>query len=455
MSERSGSTVLASGLRGRLLTPASAGYDAARAVWNARVDRRPSLIAQCADESDVVRAVEHARSHDLRISVRGGGHHVAGRAVCDGALMVDLSMMNDVHVDADARTAYVGPGARVRDVDRETARYGLMTTGAPVSTVGIGGYTLGGGLGWTSRRHGLACDNLLSAQVVTAAGERMTASERENADLFWALRGGGSGFGIVTSFEFRLHALGPDVLAGPIVHSMDAAPELLRFWRDYMRGAPDELQCMPVIFALPATAGTKQSQGETVFALFPLWAGDPAEGMAVVAPLREAGTPLSDGVAVSPYAELLASLDEMYRGGHRIYYRSAFFDELPDAALDHVATLGSPMPSPCSSIFLEPLGGAIARIGDDATAYPHRGRSFCVTAVPKWESPSQDAQMTGWADRLFDALQPHAAPGVYVNYLDDAAPHEPAAAWGGHRERLLELRRQWDPDGLFCSGAPI
>jgi FAD/FMN-containing dehydrogenase len=438
-----------SSMRGPVLEPGDAGYDDARSLWNARIDRRPSLIARCMGAADVMAAVDFAGKHELPLSVRGGGHHVSGHAVVDAGLMIDLSLMNHVRVDPWSRTARVGPGARVRDLDHEAQRFGLMTTGAPVSMVGIAGYTLGGGLGWTSRLHGLACDNLLSADVVTAEGELVRASEVENADLFWGLRGGGGNFGIVTSFELRLHPLGPDVLAGPVVHRMDDAAALLRVWRDTMNTAPDALQCMPIMFALPPEPGSGQSQGDTAFALFLLWAGGPAEGEAMLKPLREAGEPMADGVRIASYATLLADLDETYRSGHRNYYRSAFFDELPDDALDRIAELTAPVPSPFSSVFLEPLGGAIARRPADSTAYPHRERRFCVTAVPKWEHAAADAEMTGWADRLFEALAPHAAPGVYVNYLDAAAGASPTDAWGDNAPRLARVKQRWDPANIF------
>ena len=432
---------LAGALRGRLVLPDSHGYDAARALWNGRIDRRPAAIVQCRGAADVMRAVDVARAQEVPLSVRGGGHHVAGHAACDGGLMIDLSLMDSVRVDPVARTVRVGPGARVRDLDHETQAFGLMTTGAPVSTVGVAGYTLGGGLGWTSRTHGLACDNLISADVVTAGGEWVHASEEEHADLFWGLRGGSGNFGIVTSFEFRLHELGPEVLAGAIVHPIDAAPDLLRFWRDYMAEAPDELQCMPLAFQGP--------QGETAFALFPLYAGDPAEGEAVIAPLREVGSPVADDVKVTRYADLLSDLDEMYRAGHRVYYRSAFFDELLDEAIDALAAAMAPVPSPFSSIFLEPMGGAIARRGPHATAFPHRERSFCITAVPKWAAPGRDAEMRAWADEIFDALAPYAADGVYVNYLDEQGADQVRAAYGEHWDRLAALKRRWDPENLF------
>ena len=438
---------LAARVRGSVLRPGDDAYDDARSLWNARIDRQPAVIVRCAGTADVIDGLAYAREHDLPVSVRGGGHHVAGPAVLDGAMMLDLSGMNDVRIDPAARTVRAGPGARVRDVDHEAQAFGLMTTGAPVTMVGIAGYTLGGGLGWTSRLHGLACDNLLSADVVTAAGSLVHASDAENPDLFWALRGGGGGFGVVTSFELRLHPLGPEVLAGPIVHPMSAAPALLRAWRDIMLDAPDALQCMPLVFALPPDPSSPSTQGDTVFALYPLWAGDPAEGEEHVDRFRALGSPLVDGVRVAPYATLLADLDDTYRAGHRNYYRSAFVDDLSDAAIDALVEPLDPVPTPFSSAFLEPLGGAIARRAPDATAFPHRQRKFCITAVPKWRGASFDAEATAWADRTIDALAPFAAEGIYLNYLDTFG--EAQEAWGPNVERLRELRRRWDPDGLF------
>ena len=428
-------------MRGTLIEPGNRSYENARSVWNGMIDRRPAAIARCKGAADVISSVNFARDNNLRISVRGGGHHVAGHAVCDDGLMIDFSRMDDVRVDPKNKTAQVGPGASVRDLDYETQAFGLVTTGAPVSTVGIAGYTLGGGLGWTSRTHGLACDNLLSADVVTAKGELVHASEDENSDLFWAIRGGSGNFGVVTSFEFQLHEMGPEVLAGPVVHPIEAAPDLLRFWRDYMLEAPDELQCMPVIFNTP--------EGDTVFALFPLYAGNPAEGESVIKPFREIGNPLSDGVEVTSYADLLSELDEMYRAGDRLYYRSAFFDTFPDEAIDAFVEKAAPVPSPFSSIFLEPMGGAIARKDPDATAFPHRERNFCITAVPKWVEETRDAEMKAWADELFDALEPYAADGVYVNYLDEVGDEPARDAYGQHWNRLAELKKKWDPENLF------
>ena len=437
-------------IRGEVLAAGEAGYEEARAVWNARVDRRPALLARCTSAGDVAAGVDFARERGLPLSVRGGGHHVSGHALADGGLTLDLGPMDGIRVDPESRRARVGPGATVRELNRATAPHGLIAVGAPITLVGVAGYTLGGGLGWTSRAHGLACDNLVSAEVVTAAGERVRAAADENPDLYWGLRGGGGNFGVVTSFELRLHEVGPEVLAGPVTHPMEAAPEVLGAWRDFMAGAPDRLQCMPVVFPLPPDPGLPaELHGRTVFALFFLWAGEPARGREAIRPLRETGDPMVDDVGVVPYAGLLEELDEMYRAGHRNYYRSAFFDELGDDALATFSERVAPVPTPYSSAFLEPLGGAVGRVDPGETAFPHRERSFCVTAVPKWEDPARDAEMREWADGIFGALEDEAAPGVYANYLDEWADGGPRDAYRENWERLAELKRTWDPDNLF------
>lgn len=428
-------------IRGDLLIPEIAQYEEARKIWNGMIDRKPAAIARCRDEDDVRETVNFARDHQMKLSVKGGGHHVAGHAVCDGGLMINFSQMNGIQVDPENMIAQVGPGATVRDLDRATQPFGLMTTGAPVSMVGIAGYTLGGGLGWTSRLHGLACDNLLSVEMVTADGRIIRADENEHSDLFWGIRGGSGNFGVVTSFEFRLHRLGPEVLAGPVLYTMNEAPDILKYWRDFMEEAPEELQCMPVIFQGP--------DGETLFCLYALYAGDPDEGEKVMAPLRRQGNPLADQVGLNPYAGLLSDLDEMYRSGHRNYYRSAFYDSLPDEAIDLFSDQIAPVPTPFSSAFLEPMGGAIARKDLDETAFPHRKRKYCITAVPKWEQLKQDSEMIDWADRVFESLEPYAAEGVYVNYLAEKGEEAMKKAYGRHWGKLRELKRKWDPDNFF------
>lgn len=447
---------LAGRVRGPLLLPGDEAYEDARSVWNARVDRHPACVVRCTGAADVLAGVDVARDHDVALSVLGNGHHVTGAAVRDGALLLDLSEMDGVRVDPAAQSARVGPGATVADLDHEAQAFGLATTGAPISTVGIAGFTLGGGLGWTMRAHGLACDNLLSADVVTAGGVRVEASEDENSDLFWALRGGGGDFGVVTSFEFHLHPVGPEVLSGRIVHGMDDALKGLRAWRDLMAGAPDSFTCMPVVAKLPPDPGIPESvQGESALIQVPFWDGDPAEGRRLLRPLLEAGDPVAAEFGLVPYADLLSDMEETFRAGHRNYYRSAYFDELPDAALETLLDRADPAPTPWSSLFLEPLGGAVARRDPDATAYPHRGRSFCVTAVPKWEDTGRDDRMEAWADGVFEALEPWSAPGVYVNYLDRDVGQGARAAYGDNLDRLVEVKDRWDPDGLFRGPHPV
>lgn len=447
---------LAGRMEGRVLVPGDPRYDEARSVWNGRIDRHPALVARCTSAADVAAAVDFARQRDLSVSVRGGGHHVSGHAVTDGGLTLDLSPMDDIVIDAGAKRARVGPGVTVRELNHATAPHGLIAVGAPVSFIGVAGYTLGGGMGWTSRFHGLACDNLIAAEVVTAEGEMVRASGDEHPDLFWGLRGGGGNFGVVTAFELRLHETGPEVLAGPVTHPMEAAPEVLGFWRDYMADAPDRLQVMPVIFPLPPDPTLPEVlHGETVFALFPLWAGEPAEGREVIRPLREVGEPMADEVGQVAYAGLLDDLDEMYAAGDRNYYRSSFFDELPDVALENFCDRVAPVPTSMSSAFLEPMGGAIARVGSNETAFPHRDRAFCVTAVPKWVDPKVDARMMEWADAILDGLEPWSAPGIYANYLDEAADAGPRDAYRANWAKLVELKRTWDPDNLFSHNVNV
>jgi FAD/FMN-containing dehydrogenase len=452
-------------VRGPVLAPREPGYDEARALWNGRIDRRPKAIVRCLDPADVAATISWTRGHGLPLAVHGAGHHTAGFALCDDGVVIDLSKMKDVDVDRERRVARIGAGVLARELNAATQPHGLATTGAPIVSCGMAGYTLGGGLGWISRKYGLACDNLLSADVVTADGRTVRAAEDEHPDLFWALRGGGGNFGVVTRFEFRLHPVGPEVLSGLIAHPMDGASEVLRFYRDYMPTAPDDLACMPVVYRLPDVPEMPEGhRGHTVFALVPFYDGDPDAGMKAIQPLREVGAPIIDVVAPAPYAHLLDDLEAgMYYPGERNAYETAFFDELTDEAIDAFVAHAAPVPSANSTIFLEWLGGAIDRVEPDATAYPHRGRRLCLTAVPKWERPVDDAAMIGWASRLFEALAPHAAPGRYVNYLDargnetadpSGAPSTPPSravrdAYGSHYERLAEIKARWDPENVF------
>jgi FAD/FMN-containing dehydrogenase len=435
---------------GTLIGPGDRDYDSARRVWNGTVDRRPALIARCAHQDDVVAAVRFAREHGLALAVRGGGHNVAGNAVCDAGVVVDLSTQRAVEVDPVARTARVSPGALLGDVDRATQAFGLATPTGNVSLTGVAGLTLGGGLGWIARKHGPACDNLLCAEVVTADGQRVTASAGENPDLLWGLRGGGGNFGIVTALEYRLHPLGPQVLAGGVVHDFADAPEVLRFFADFAATAPDELSVTASTFrAPPGFPVAAELNGELVTVLAVCYAGDLAAGERVLRPLRSFGRPLADLVAPMPYTALQSGSDASYPSGRRNYWKSHFVGEISDAAIAKVVEHAPRMTSPLSSFYFQHLGGAIGRAGPDAAAFSHREAAFEFTILTVWEDPDEDAEHIAWARELFSAMAPHAH-GVYVNNLGiEGAERVKAAYAPATYERLVALKDAYDPDNVF------
>jgi hypothetical protein len=382
-----------SGLQGDVLLPGSGGYDAARALWNGMIDRRPGAIARCASGEDVVRCVNLARDHGLLVSVRGGGHNIAGKASCDGGLMIDLSGLRSVHVDPSRRTARVGAGATLGDFDAAAQAHGLATPLGINSTTGLGGLTLGGGFGWLTRKLGLTIDNLLSAEVVTADGSVRSASEKHEAGLFWGLRGGGGNFGVVTSFEFRLHPVGPEVLSGPIVHPFYDAPAVLRRWRDLAAEAPDERSCWVVLRkAPPLPFLTPAWHGREVVILAAVHAGPLDEGEKGLEPVRRIGTPIVDGVARHPYVAFQQSFDPLLAAGARNYWKSHNFRSLPDAFFDTLLGFVARLPSSQTEVFLGHLGGAANRIPATATAYPHRDTEFIMNIHGRWESASEDAR---------------------------------------------------------------
>lgn len=437
-------------LHGDVLRRGMEGYDEARSVWNAMIDKYPAAIARCTGAADVIAAVEFARDLDLQLAVHGGGHNVAGKAVCDDGLMIDLSPMNHVRVDPDAKVARVGGGATWGDFDHEAQSFGLATTGGIVSTTGVAGVTLGGGLGYLARTYGLAQDNLRSMDVVTAEGELVKASEAENSELFWGMRGGLGNFGIATSLEFDLHEVGPEVLAGRIIHPYEAAPEFLRLYRDFMRGAPDELQAYAAfVQGNPAMGMPEQLHGKTLVGVVVLYSGDVDEGREVIQPLRDFGEPIADMVGPTPYVEHQQSSDELYQEGHRNYWKSHFFDELTDEAIDTIVEHADPLPTPFTTVFFEWMGGAIARADPDATAFPHRDATVSFTVAPKWTDPSDDEGMIGWAREFFEATAPYTSDDVYVNYLSEDEQNRAKAAYGDHYERLRALKKEWDPKNLF------
>lgn len=441
---------LRAALRGPLCHPGEPGYDPARTLWNAMIDRRPGLVIRALGTSDVVAAVRFARDNRLALSIRGGGHQIAGLAVADDALLLDLSLMRSVHVDPRARTAQVDPGATLGDVDRETQLYGLAVPLGINSTTGIAGLTLGGGFGWITRKFGLTIDNLLSVEIVTADGSARRASADENPDLFWAIRGGGGNFGVVTSFEFRLHPIGPEVLAGLIVHPAEAAPEILRGWRQICATAPDELAVWAVLRQAPPVPFLPEAwHGREIVALAACYAGDPADGEAAMAGLRGLGEPVADVIGRQPYAAWQTALDPLLTPGYRNYWKSHDFLEMSDGLIELLLAALHKLPDPNSEIAIAVLGGAMARIPADATAFPQRAAHFTMNLHTRWQDPAKDAACIGWARDLFTATAPYSAGSAYVNFIPADEPGRLAAAYGANMARLVAIKTQVDPQNLF------
>jgi FAD/FMN-containing dehydrogenase len=440
------------GFRGRLIGAGDADYDSARAVWNGAIDRRPHLIARCLGTADVVAAVRFARDHDLEIAVRGGGHNVAGTAVCDDGTVIDLSAMRGVRVDPADRRAWVQGGALWGDVDRETQAHGLATTGGIVSHTGVAGLTLGGGVGWLMRKHGLTIDNLLAVDVVTADGELLRASEEDHPDLFWALRGGGGNFGVATSFEFRLHSVGPTVLAGPIMWDASDAGEVLRFYRDFVRAAPDELGTI-VKFgtAPPLPVIPEDLHWRPVMTVGTCYTGPIEDGERVLRPLRACRSPLLDLVGPAPYVRLQSALDSTVLHGWHYYWKSTHLPELRDDLIDVITEHAFSCSSPRSYVALFHLEGAVSRVAEGGTAFGNRQASHAITLDGVWR-PGEDFgdRDTAWARRFFDALS-RFREGVYVNFLGvDEGPRRVREAYGDTiYDRLVDVKTTYDPDNVF------
>lgn len=437
-------------LHGKLFAPGDAGYETARRVWNGMVDRRPAVIARCADEDDVVLALGVARDQGLPVAVRGGSHNVAGNAVCDGGVVIDLSSQKAIHVDPEKRTARVAPGVLLGELDRATQAFGLATPTGNVSMTGVAGLTLGGGLGWIARKHGPACDNLVSADVVTAGGDRVRAGADENRDLLWGLRGGGGNFGVVTSFEYRLHPVGPQVLAGGVLHSFADAREVFGFLRDFVAEAPDELSVTASTFrASAAMPVPPEIHGQLVTALAVCYAGDLTAGERALRPLRSFGKPLLDAIAPMPYTALQSGSDASYPNGQHNYWKSHYIDGLSDDVIDTVTEHAPRMTSPLSSFYFQHLGGAI-NPGDSTTAaFGHRDAQFDFAILTVWRDPAETEEHVTWARQFFEAMQPHAS-GVYVNNLGtEGADRVKAAYTPATYERLVALKGAYDPNNVF------
>lgn len=442
---------LRSRFRGELILPGDARYDEQRAVWNGVIDRRPSLIARCSGARDVQELVRFARERELLVSVRGGGHNIAGLAVWDDAIMIDLSALRTVHVDPRRQTARAYGGALWGDVDHETQAYGLATPGGLNSTTGIAGFTLGGGFGWLSRTYGLACDNLLAADVVTAEGELIRAAPDENADLFWGLRGGGGNFGVVASFEYRLHPVGPDVLAGILFFAEEQIPQVLRFVREFGPSAPRELFLGTTLrVAPPAPFLPASVHGTKVIGIGVFHSGAVKDARRALEPLRTFLEPIADTIAPRPYTEWQQVLDASWTRGFDNYWKAEYLAGLSDDAIDVVTASFHELSSPLSDIKIVALGGgAIADVAPQDSAYTHRQAPFILNINTRWDDGDAERHIE-WTRALWTAMRPFSSGGVYVNFLGQEGADRVLEAYGPEKfERLVALKRRYDPSNFF------
>jgi FAD/FMN-containing dehydrogenase len=442
--------------RGALLRRGEEGYDEARRIWNGAIDRRPALIARCAGADDVAHALRFARERELPVSVRGGGHAVAGHAVVDGGVMIDLSLMKAISVDPAARTARAAGGVLWGELDRATQQSGLATTGGLISHTGIAGLTLGGGLGHLMRKHGLTVDNLLSVDVVTADAEHVHVDAVTEPELFWGLRGGGGNFGIATALEYRLHPVGPLALGGPIFWPIADAPEILRFLRDYAPEAPDELGItMSMMLAPPLPFMPREQFGKPVLSLVLVWSGDPAEGERALAPLRRLGAPIADAVSLAPYVFLQSMLDGGAPHGRHYYWKSHRLPQLSDAVIDVFLERVAAFTSPFSQIQGWAMGGAVTRVEPGATAVGERENGFDISFVTAWPPADPDGERhIAWVREAWDALRGHSV-GVYANFISDEGAAGVHAAYGDRLARLTALKDRYDPENVFRMNANI
>src|SRR6202047_905863 len=432
--------------RGEVIQPTDFGYERARKIWNASIDKHPGIIARCSGVADVVAAVNFARENELLVAVRGGGHNVSGKALCDDGIVIDLSGMKGIHVDAKNHSARVQGGATLRDVDRETHVFGLAVPAGIVSKTGIAGLTLGGGVGWLVRKYGLTCDNVLSFDLVTANGELRVASVSENEDLFWALRGGGGNFGIVTSFEFRVHPVST-VLGGLVMYPRDRAVEVLQFYRDFTQSAPEELTAYAALVHTP--------DGIPAVAVIACYCGDAAEGEEVLKPLRTFNSPMVDVIQIMPFPQMQTLLDAAFPDGNQNYWKSTFVRELSDDAIVVLVEHANRATSPLSGVVIEYYGGVASRVGVSETAFAQRQAQYSVLFLAQWVDLGEAQRHIGWARGLADSMRPFSSGAFFLNYLGEEGADTIKAAFGPNYDRLTAIKKKYDPKNFFCMNQNI
>jgi FAD/FMN-containing dehydrogenase len=437
-------------IRGELITPTDAGYDEARAIWNGMIDKRPALIVRAAGVADVIAAVEFASSQDLELAVRGGGHSLPGFSTTDGGVVIDLSRMKGIRVDPERMRVVAEAGATWRDLDHETQAFGLAVTGGLISSTGIAGFTLGGGIGWLMRKYGLSADNLVAADMVTADGRLVHASAHDNAELFWGLRGGGGNFGVVTSFEFELHRVGPTILAGPIFFPGEQAEQILRGYRAYTADLPDEMTTLVnLTTAPPAPFLPEAVHGKKIVAVVGVYAGAPDAGRELADGLRALGTPIVDLLGPMPYTTLQSLLDPLWAPGVRNFFKAGYLNAVSDETIESMVKAHGSTISPMSEIHLHHVGGAVARVPGDATAYGERAAPYLTNIIARWTDAATDTAQIDWARGLYSAIEPATTGGSYVNFMSVGDDRIEATYGAAKFERLSRLKDAWDPGNLF------
>lgn len=446
---------LKSQIHGQVITPQDKEYDSARAIWNSMIDRRPALIVQCSGTADVIKAVRFAKEYNLLISVRGAGHNIAGRALEDQVFLIDLSQIRYVHVDPEEAIATVSPGATLADLDQETQIYGLALPVGINSTTGVAGLTLGGGFGWLSRKYGMTIDNLISAEVITVEGNRIVCTKDKNDDLFWAIRGGGGNFGIITSFKFKLHKVGPMVFSGPVVFDIKDAKEVFHRYREFCKNAPDDVSVWAVMRHCPPFPFVDASyRGKPVLILVGMYSGPVEKGKEILSKLKELGKTVGDGLASHPFATFEKTFDPLLTPGVRNYWKTQNFKNLDDQLIDTFLKYATKLPNSYSEIFFAQMGGETNRVAKEATAYPHRDVNFIMNVHTRWEDEGDDKSCISWAREFFEATKPFATGGAYVNFISEGDDNL-EKAYSENIEKLAGIKAKYDPKNVLRSNLNI